>query len=1131
MNTPMAFEMDLRARREALDVDRSLLLQAPAGSGKTTVLTARFLALLGAVDAPEQILAITFTRKAAAEMRHRILTALQAAEAGEPIAGIDASVLEAALLRDRARGWQLLRNPARLRVETIDALNHTLAAALPVAAGSGTALRINSAPMPLYRRAARRALYGALQDSQATASAQGLFARLDNNWSRLEQLLAEMLQGRSHWLPRMLDSPAGELAERVDQSLSSALRAQLARVVALLPAPLLREAEALLAHSERVRGIAVLPSEPAAAGSQPALLSSEPTNIPRWRALCELALTDKGSWRRRLTVREGFGPADKAMKQRAVDWIEALAAQPGAEAMLAQVRALPDAALSGADRAALADLALLLSRAAAELQLVFAETGTVDYAYVAAAARQALSEQGEPSELALKASDAVRHLLVDEFQDTSLEQFELLRALTAGWEPGDGRTVFLVGDPMQSIYQFREAEVGLFLRARDHGVGEVKLEPLQLRRNFRSTAPLIAWFNGCFEQLFPAEDDARLAAVRYLPSAPAADDAGGQNDAPVTLHRLEPGDVAGEAERVVAIVREARARRPEASIAVLVASRQHAAAIVGQLQTSGFALRGVDLELLQDRAVIRDVSSLARALQHGADRTAWLAVLRAPWCGLRLSELEAWLSPSGGDVLAELRARLRADGAAEEAEATGTRQRIERVCAALEPAISGAECALPLWERVERCWLRLGGPVIHSSEIERLDARRFMDALALHDAPDILVGEAMSASTERLYSSAPPQPGAIEIMTMHAAKGLEWDVVILPSLGRRSASDTDPLLHWIELPRASQGTDLLLAPIRATDEDPECSLSAYIKDLRRERALLERVRQLYVAATRARTALHLLGALESPGADDSAAPARGSLLSVLWPAIGTQFAALSSAPAARHSAGTGASAPPLRRLPPAWALPVPPQPPAFARLPISLRDAVETPEYSWVGVTARAMGTIVHAELQRIAAAAVLPEPSVLEDKTHHYDGWLAELGVPQREHAAARDLIREALQRTLNDPRGRWLLSNAHVQAHSEWRLSGLHEGRVVNVVFDRMLLEATGQRWIVDFKTSRHEGGGLSQFLDSELERYRGQLERYAALAAQLGPEAVHVALYFPLLGAFRELRPQTVPAKDSG
>ena len=75
--------------------------------------------------------------------------------------------------------------------------------------------------------------------------------------------------------------------------------------------------------------------------------------------------------------------------------------------------------------------------------------------------RQALTEAGEPTELALRTGLALRHILVDEFQDTSLAQFELLRQLTAAWEPGDGRTLFVVGDPMQSIYRFRDAEVGL----------------------------------------------------------------------------------------------------------------------------------------------------------------------------------------------------------------------------------------------------------------------------------------------------------------------------------------------------------------------------------------------------------------------------------------------------------------------------------------------------------------------------------------------------------------------------------------------------------------------------------------------------------------------------------------------
>jgi ATP-dependent exoDNAse (exonuclease V) beta subunit len=1100
MSAPDPLQMDQRARREALEVHRSLLLQAPAGSGKTTVLTARFLALLAVVDAPEQILAITFTRKAAAEMRHRILTALQAADAGTAIPGIDAGLLQAVARRDRSGDWQLLRNASRLRVETIDALNHRLASALPIAARSGAQLQISLAPAPLYRRAARRALHDALREPDSAAAAQLLFERLDNSWRRLEQLLGDMLERRSHWLPRVLDARDSGLAERVAGSLVSVLRMQLAGTAARLPTPLLHEAEQLLAHVD-------------AHGT--GRLDAEPPSLPRWRALCNLAMTDKGSWRRRFTLREGFGPGDQAMKQRVQDWVTGLAAHDGAQEALCAVRALPDAALSDADQSTIEALALLLMRAAAELQLLFAEHGKVDYAYVAAAARQALSEQGEPSDFALRAGNALRHILVDEFQDTSFEQFELLRALTAGWERGDGRTLFIVGDPMQSIYQFREAEVGLFLRARDHGLGEIELQMLQLRRNFRSRAPLIEWINEHFARLFPRDDDARLAAVRYLPSVPAQSPAGAAHES-VSLHRLAPGDADAEAARVLQIVRAARAREPAASIAVLVAGRDHAGKIVAELRAAGFALRGVDLERLRDRAVIRDLSSLARALLHGADRSAWWALLRAPWCGLSLARIEQLSAQVEGDVFAALSAAATAD------------PRIARLCAALTPALIGDERGWPLWQRVEHAWLRLAGPAIYASAAERFDSRRFIDALALHDDPETLVGEALGTLTERLYSGAPPQAGAIDVMTMHAAKGLEWDVVILPGLGRKTAVDADPLLHWIELPRASEGTDLLLAPIRASEQEPQGSLAAYIKGLRRARSRLERVRLLYVAATRARSALHLLGALEPTLAPAvPAAPRAGSLLEILWPAIGREFAALRSAAPApvQDSAGAPAASeatPLLWRLPESWRLPVPPAAPAPRRLLLSAPVSAETPEYSWVGLTARAIGTIVHAELHRLAAARVLPAAQDLQGRAGYYGTWLAELGVMPPERAAAQALILEALERTLADARGRWLLASSHPQAHSEWRLTGLHEGRLVNVIFDRMLLDQNRQRWVVDYKTSRHEGGAVEHFIDSEAQRYAPQLRRYAALAAQLGPEPVHVALYFPLLGVFRELAP---------
>ncbi|HEY2417057.1 MAG TPA: UvrD-helicase domain-containing protein [Steroidobacteraceae bacterium] len=1094
MSAPDLLLLDQRARREALEVHRSLLLQAPAGSGKTTVLTARFLALLAQSDNPEQILAITFTRKAAAEMRHRIIAALHAAADGTAIAGIDASLLQAVAHQDHQRGWQLLRNASRLRVETIDALSHRLASALPIAARSGPQLDITPLPAPLYRRAARRALREALREAEAGAAAQLLLTRLDNSWRRLEQLLAEMLGRRSHWLPHVLDAHSSGLAARVADSLDSVLRTQLAGAAARLPASLLREGESLLSslHSGRA-----------------CPLDAQPASLAHWRALCDLALTVAGSWRQRLTIREGFGPNDRAIKQQASDWIIAMAAHAGAQATLCSVRALPDAALSEADQVALEALALLLMRAAAELQLLFADYGRVDYPYVAAAARQALSELGEPSDFALRAGAAVRHILMDEFQDTSFDQFELLRALTAGWERGDGRTLFIVGDPMQSIYRFREAEVGLFLRARDHGLGDIELEMLQLRRNFRSRAALITWINGRFERLFPADDDARLAAVRYLPSVVA----GGRVDElpeAVSMHRIAAGDTLAEGARVLHIVREARARWPSASVAVLVAGRDHAAVVVGQLRAAGFALRGVDLERLRDRPVIRDLSALARALLHGADRTAWLALLRAPWCGLTLRELEPLLGEVDGDVFAAL---------TEQSRQTHCDARLLRLCTALAPSILGTERGWPLWQRVERAWLRLAGPAIHGSAADRVDAHRFLDALALHDEAESLVGDAMSTLTEPLYSSAPPQPGAIEVMTMHAAKGLEWDVVILPGLGRKTAVDTDPLLHWIELPRASDGTDLLLAPIRSGEQEPDGSLASYIKGLRRARGRLERVRLLYVAATRARMQLHLLGALEpsaTPGA--AASPLAGSLLEILWPAIDREFGALEAIAGAALERPEGP--PPLWRLPALWRLPTLPAAVEPRRLLLSAPAAADTPEYSWVGLTARAIGTVVHAELHRLASSQLLPQAQDLQSRASYYGTWLGELGVPVSEQSQGQALILEALERTLADPRGRWLLASTHAQAHSEWRLSGVHQGRIVNVVFDRMLIDEQGQRWVVDYKTSRHEGAAVDTFIDSELERYRGQMRRYADLAAGLGDEPVRAALYFPLLGVFREL-----------
>jgi ATP-dependent helicase/nuclease subunit A len=308
----------------------------------------------------------------------------------------------------------------------------------------------------------------------------------------------------------------------------------------------------------------------------------------------------------------------------------------------------------------------------------------------------------------------------------------------------------------------------------------------------------------------------------------------------------------------------------------------------------------------------------------------------------------------------------------------------------------------------------------------------------------------------------------------------------------------------------------------------EHSLAKFIKSLRRKRRRLELGRLLYVTATRARRALHWFGHATADR-DGELKPDARSLLHELWPAIGAEFErqyrAAMTMPATGSPTGTSLQVETVtprvlrHRLSADWqpvGIPVPVQ-----RLPLAVQPTTSAVEYSWVGQTARAVGTIVHAELQRCAQQADVASGAAPWLSRARYEEWLAQLGVERAQRQMAADQVLTALQRTAADERGRWLLSSSnHREAHSERRLSGMHEGRIVNIVIDRMLIDRAGTRWIIDFKTSSHEGSDLVGFVDREVQRYYPQLQRYAALAASLGAEPVRCALYFPLLGVFREV-----------
>src|SRR6185369_13970108 len=165
----------------------------------------------------------------------------------------------------------------------------------------------------------------------------------------------------------------------------------------------------------------------------------------------------------------------------------------------------------------------VLHRAGAYLLLQFRDAKAIDFTEGTLGALAALDDDA-PSELLLRLDFRIQHLLIDEFQDTSFTQIELIRRLTAGWQPDDGRTLFAVGDPMQSIYRFRGAEVRLFVEAQQYGrIAELPVENLVLRRNFRSQARLVEWTNAVFAGVLGPHNDPWRGKVAFTASVAARD--------------------------------------------------------------------------------------------------------------------------------------------------------------------------------------------------------------------------------------------------------------------------------------------------------------------------------------------------------------------------------------------------------------------------------------------------------------------------------------------------------------------------------------------------------------------------------------------------------------------------------
>jgi ATP-dependent helicase/nuclease subunit A len=1129
---------DTLSREQALAHD-SFIVEAPAGAGKTELLTQRFLKLLATVNSPEEIIAITFTNKAASEMKSRIMDSLQLAADDQlpdrPHKQITFHLGQTVLARSTELSWNLLNTPSRLRIYTIDSLSANLARQMPLLSRFGTQPKVLEDSRLHYEAAAMRSIEH-LDHEDYGAIVHNALSYFDNDTYKLTQLLAEMLAKRDQWLPYTQSQSTAQdaemaLASLIESDIQDAADKLSIRYQETLM-PIARFAASNLDNSHPI--IQLLDWDTP--------INAETSDLTQWQALAELLLTTGGTFRKRLDKNMGLPatPEAKPYKEALLEMIESLHQINGAETAIARLRTLPSPQQDETTWQMIATLAQLLHIAVGELWLVFQAYGEVDFVEISQRSLLALEDvSGNATDLALKLDYRIQHLLVDEFQDTSPSQIKLIQALTRGWQPEDGRTLFCVGDPMQSIYRFRKANVGLFLRVAQQGIGNIHLKSLKLWRNNRSTPPVVEWVNHAFNIIFPKQDSISRGAIQYRPFVATKNN---ESMAGVTMHAildekpsnsdeesddetLLPTDIRQlEADKIIEIIQQTRALNPNAKIAVLVRARTHLTALVTEIRRNHptLSFQAVEIEELANRQIVQDLLSLSFALHQRADRVHWLAILRAPWCGLTLADLQALVAGDKHSTLMQLM---------QDAERLSTlsedgQQRVLHIREVLSQALQHqGRMTISRW--LHGVWLMLGGADCLWDAGDVRDVQAFFTRIQELESTGQFSPQQLAIEVEKLYAAPDAKADdSLQFMTIHRSKGLEFDTVILPGLDRKTGGNDQPLLLWEEVPSESTAHDnnnvsLVVAPYIPKGNVAQVANSVtpydYLKRLEKERAAYEDARVLYVAATRAERCLHLLGAAKIDNKGGVKAP-KNTFLEMLWPVVCGQFTNESaikpipslSSPVANADINLKNFKPQLIRLSKTVV------PSVFTEVTTPLSNNKQKEINS--DTLDADIGTLVHFYLQLIADSGIDSwtgtRIATLENAMQR---WFKQKAYDASTTQLAAGRVSTLLQTALQSEQGHWVLQ-ARVDASSELVIDLYENQAASRKIVDRTFIE-DGVRWVIDYKSVALAHDSADITLKSIATQYQEQLNGYEALFKDEGLP-IQKAIFFVSIGRLFKL-----------
>lgn len=964
---------DESARREALNPYRSFIVQAPAGSGKTSLLVQRYLTLLAHADSPENVLAITFTNKAAGEMRERIVKALnEADEAGgerpkDEFAALTFDLAKKALARSDEKKWNLLENPVRLNIRTIDSLCGRLTRMMPLISRFGCPLEPGDDQKNMYARAASEMMHTLLYDNLPVHAVLRedlkavLYDFYDNMQSKMEAAVADLLENRAEWVDLLNDDD--EADERIKKAKAVYVDAYSAwREAADNKGEDIYEYAALKDRAfnawfgledERDNGV-IKGAEKAYGIWRDAVVEQLNIDVKAVSGQSRDG-AEWGSWKNisscllkknQDVLRTN---SSKDFDEQTNDLIKRLnkaskTKKDRLEKNLVLARDCFGEAVFSDDSRKMLKRTLRLGRFALEcLQRVFSEEMSCDYEEISSASIRAshpyIKDGDETSNVDkfLMEDDRIVHILVDEYQDTSRSQFQLLNNLMRGWQPipcgvcefrdkcskrdenlhqecnKEGHTVFCVGDPMQSIYRFRGADVSVYThtqnsgfdyykKKRDDRLSVLKPAELGLKKNFRSRHELVKELGKpIFEGIFPMEPekgDIDIGVIKFEPSVAAASWEGAEE---IGKRNIEVKPIlsdkafkevfgesytykagAYEADLIVDEIKKIRENEKDSSIAVLLESKVLGTEILRRLQSLEKPIPVAQKEVcsLDKAEPVPLLTAMTNVFLNVLERRFWFALLRSKLVGLTLKEAallmervlkvekDGYNPPE--DFWASLGLLANSDKTVKDLKRNGMTEGGLEACRRLYLAYKQAfktRRSMGLADSIRGLWMRLGGPAVCSRE-EAANAEQFFEYLKRFDKR----GEWPNAKTleeglSRLFAESSIEEGnPVQFLTIHGAKGLEFDYVFLPGLASKKPRNWELKLinaaSFSIKKAADEAADekKLLSPIMTKEDGsklPDSYILESVKKLSKEGENHERVRLFYVAATRAKRRVYM----------------------------------------------------------------------------------------------------------------------------------------------------------------------------------------------------------------------------------------------------------------------------------